>query len=185
MGDGLAYADMLAVVARSDSAGVNFRLVPTGQEAVLGKTRIDDLATLPLIDLEYNLHRPWNRFTKRFFDLAVSLPLVAVLYLPVRIIAAGRVERPAGFASFVLQLPSICFGTMSFVGYPAGEEGRTSLPPQSLGKPGLTGILQINAHSDLRPEERERYLLSYAKNHSLGLDLEILFKALLQRRRNL
>jgi hypothetical protein len=186
MGDGLAYADMLDVVARSESPGVNYRLVPTGQDAILGKTRVDDLAALPLVDLEVNLHRPLNRAGKRLFDLFLALPLLLLLYLPVRLFAPRSPAKRGNFALFVLSLPRICMGTMSFVGYPAGEGemGFSAIPPASLGKPGLTGILQINAHADLRPEERERYLLSYARNHSLGLDLEILLKALLGRRRN-
>jgi lipopolysaccharide/colanic/teichoic acid biosynthesis glycosyltransferase len=74
---------------------------------------------------------------------------------------------------------------MSFVGLPVGDPRFTATHEgQSyLGKEGLTGIVQINEHADLRPEERERFALYYAKNQSLGLDMEILLKAILLRRR--
>jgi lipopolysaccharide/colanic/teichoic acid biosynthesis glycosyltransferase len=83
----------------------------------------------------------------------------------------------------ILLLPDICLGRMSFVGLPL-EEG-SPIPPAReesyLGKPGLTGLLQISDHNDLRADERERFKLYYAKNQTLGLDLEILLKALLSR----
>jgi len=53
--------------------------------------------------------------------------------------------------------------------------------PLYLGPPGLTGIVQINSREGMLPEEIERLKLYYAKNQSLGLDLEILLKAFLRR----
>jgi undecaprenyl phosphate N,N'-diacetylbacillosamine 1-phosphate transferase len=46
-----------------------------------------------------------------------------------------------------------------------------------LGKPGMTGLVQINNHDALSPEEIERYNVYYAKNQSFMLDLEILLKS--------
>ncbi len=183
--DRLSYTDILAVIARSSAPGVNFRLVPNSQDAILGKTRIDDLESLPLVDIEYNLSRPWNRGIKRTFDLVFSLILLPLAYLPVRIgMLFGWRPSPGGAADAVLLLPRICLGTMSFVGLPAGSLADSAPGVQSyLGKQGLTGIIQINERADLRVEERERFALYYAKNQSLGLDLEILLKAMLLRNR--
>ena len=47
-----------------------------------------------------------------------------------------------------------------------------------LGKPGLTGLVQLNYRDDLTPEEIEKYNLYYAKNQSILLDLEILLKSI-------
>jgi lipopolysaccharide/colanic/teichoic acid biosynthesis glycosyltransferase len=47
-----------------------------------------------------------------------------------------------------------------------------------LGPKGLTGLVQINTREDLDAEEIERYKLYYAKNHSIGLDVEIILKSL-------
>jgi lipopolysaccharide/colanic/teichoic acid biosynthesis glycosyltransferase len=52
-------------------------------------------------------------------------------------------------------------------------------PRLELGPPGLTGLVQVNRRADLSPEDVERYLLFYAQNQSIALDLEILAKALL------
>jgi FlaA1/EpsC-like NDP-sugar epimerase len=63
--DDLPYTTILAVIARSSSRNVNFRLVPTSLEAIIGKTRIDDLDPLPLVQIDYSIHRPFNRVVKR------------------------------------------------------------------------------------------------------------------------
>jgi GT2 family glycosyltransferase/lipopolysaccharide/colanic/teichoic acid biosynthesis glycosyltransferase len=186
VGGGLSYAEMLSVIARNRAPGVTYRLVPNNQEAILGKTRIDDLEALPLVDIEYNLQKPWNRFVKRAFDLMLSLLLLPTLYLPVRLaIGVGWRPKTGRLPQKALFLPSICKGRMSFVGLPF-EEGSAASPATDqsyLGKPGLTGLLQINDHADLLPEERVRYTLYYAKNQSLSLDLEILLKDLFLRRK--
>jgi undecaprenyl phosphate N,N'-diacetylbacillosamine 1-phosphate transferase len=48
-------------------------------------------------------------------------------------------------------------------------------------KPGLTGLVQLNASKGLSAEEKERYRLYYLKNYSYLLDMEILLKALFSR----
>jgi lipopolysaccharide/colanic/teichoic acid biosynthesis glycosyltransferase len=73
---------------------------------------------------------------------------------------------------------------MSFVGRPAGDdEPSGSEEPLYLGKPGITGLAQINRRADMTPEEVEKYNLYYAKNQSLVLDCEILLKAMLNSQR--
>jgi len=56
-------------------------------------------------------------------------------------------------------------------------------PELYLGKPGLTGLVQLQGDRGLSKEELEQYNLYYAKNQSIALDLEILLKTLLQARR--
>ena len=181
--DGVSYSDILAVIARSTSRAVNFRLVPGSLEAIIGKTRIDELDELPLVDIEYNIHKPANRFLKRLFDIVLSGTLLIFLYVPVRM--TGRRGR---FARGTLLLPGVFAGRLSFVGLPLSEtiESRVESRPgspvaetQYLGLKGLTGLVQINRRDDLGQDEIERYKLYYAKNQSLILDLEILLKSFL------
>ncbi|MEO8166745.1 MAG: glycosyltransferase [bacterium] len=182
--DGLAYTDILSVIARSNDRSVNFRLVPNSLQSIIGKTQIDDLDTLPFVEIEYNIHKPGNRFAKRAFDVVVSLFGVVVIYPFIRMFFAS--PRSA-FARSVLLLPQVFFGRISIVGTPLTEpdilhDGSMSVQSY-LGPRGLTGLVQINQRTDLGAEEIERYKLYYAKNQSLILDLEILMKSLLQRKR--
>ena len=182
--DGLAYTDILSVIARSNDRSVNFRLVPNSLEAIIGKTRIDELDTLPLVEIEYNIHRPGNRFAKRLFDILTSGLGLLLLYPFVR---AFHSKNNAGrFAQKVLLLPHVFFGRMSVVGRPLSDSDATSSSSpirgqlrSYLGPRGLTGLVQINRRDDLEADEIERYKLYYSKNQSLMLDVEIIVKSLL------
>lgn len=182
--DGLAYTDILSVIARSNDRSVNFRLVPNSLEAIIGKTRIDDLDTLPLVEIEYNIHNPGNKLAKRVFDIAASGFGLFFFYPFVRFLNSKPTTE--GFVRSVRLLPDVFFGRMSLVGRPLSESD--DVPPTGspisgqsyLGPKGLTGLVQINRRADLEPEEIERYKLYYAKNQSLILDVEIMVKSLLR-----
>ena len=176
--DGISYENILTVIARSAHRSVNFRLVPGSLESIIGKTRIDDLDTLPLVDIEYNLHRPWNRFLKRSFDIALAALLLVTVY-PVAWMAGRRRGMIAG-------LPGVLRGQVSFVGLPPGDRGTDPATGRAgfLGPAGLTGLVQLNGREDLDEEEKERYRLYYAKNQSLVLDMEILVKTILAARKH-
>lgn len=189
--DELPYTAILAVIARSTRGDVNFRLVPTSLEAIIGKTRIDDLDPLPLVQIEHNIHRPFNRVVKRSGDILCSLLLLLTLYPAVRVLEVLRiVKRKSRVSGFIRHLPAILAGAISLVGLPLQEEGGTPGPSHGTGAPGtegpylgprgITGLVQLNQRAGLSRDERERYELYYAKNQSLFLDVEILVKALLQ-----
>ena len=182
--DGISYADILSVIAKSNDRGVNYRLVPNSLEAIIGKTRIDELDTIPLVEIEYKLHKVGNRFLKRSFDILCSVCLLLTVYPFVWIRKQFSSRSPLGVVgSRMLLLPQVFSGTLSFVGLPLGDAKTASAASgltrgnSYLGPSGLTGLVQINAHEHLDSEEIERYKLYYAKNYSIGLDLEILFKA--------
>ncbi|HCV43523.1 MAG TPA: hypothetical protein DGH68_08550, partial [Bacteroidetes bacterium] len=185
--DSISYADILSVIAKSNDRGVNYRLVPNSLEAIIGKTRIEELDTLPLVEIEYNLHKMGNRILKRSFDILCSFGLLVTVYPFLWIWRRLSSGSPLGmFGSRMLLLPQVFSGTISFVGLPLSEvkytpaESESSEASSYLGPRGLTGLVQINAGENLDAEEIERFTLYYAKNYSLGLDVEILFKALLQ-----
>jgi lipopolysaccharide/colanic/teichoic acid biosynthesis glycosyltransferase len=187
--DGIQYKDILSVIARSSNRSVNFRLVPSSLDAIIGKTRIDDLDTMPLVEIEYNIHKAANRAVKRAFDLVLAAFLLLVLYLPVRFILLFMGRRRYGtLVDKILLLPGVFAGRVSFVGLPLDEAGVPALSSGRhlpgvaaafLGPGGLTGLVQINEREDLQDDERERYTMYYAKNQSLVLDLEIMSKSLL------
>jgi len=193
--DGLTYTDILSVIGRSNTLNVNFRLVPNSLEAIIGKASIDELDTIPLVEIDYHIHRPINRFLKRMFDVSVSLVLMITIYPWVRVrtsMAVNAYRTP--LAEKILLLPHVLAGRLSIVGRPLTDITTLSQPEKEvaphprdeesyLGPHGLTGLVQINHRADLEEAEVERYLLYYAKNQSLFLDMEILLKSLLLRKR--
>jgi len=90
-------------------------------------------------------------------------------------------------AQFVLALPSVLSGAMSLVGPPAGTalsaagSHRETSQNLNLGKPGLTGLVQLQSDRPLSPKEVEQLNMYYARNQSLLLDIEILLKTLMKR----
>jgi GT2 family glycosyltransferase/lipopolysaccharide/colanic/teichoic acid biosynthesis glycosyltransferase len=186
--DGITYGDILSVIGRTRAGSVSFRLVPGSLEAIVGKTRIDALDTIPLVEIDYSLHRPGNRLVKRLFDVVVSLVLLPIVYLPVWLGSlAGWVDRSRPGPRAILSIPAVLTGRISFVGRPLSEltdaDSGPAPPDDSagLGPCGLTGLAQVHGRPGLPSDEIERYKLYYAKNQSLIFDIEIIFNALFRK----
>ena len=188
--DSLTYAEILSVIARAGNTGVNFRLVPNSLEAIIGKTRIDALDTLPLVEIDYNIQRLSNRIIKRLFDVCIGAVLFVTAFPLAKLRRSRGTLRPGKSGWGLLFIPGVIAGRLSLVGRPLADiEGQDVLEPapfakgaEYLGPRGITGLVQINRRDDLTQEERERYELYYAKNQSLILDCEILLKTILPRR---
>jgi GT2 family glycosyltransferase/lipopolysaccharide/colanic/teichoic acid biosynthesis glycosyltransferase len=195
--DALSYTDILSIIGRSRDRSVNFRLVPTSLEVIIGKTHIDQLDDIPLVDIDYNIDRFSNRIVKRAFDIVLSIFLLLLVYPFVILKHALRSSTSAASRSALLQLPNVLKGAMSFVGpivsKKAGEKNSPDIVNYGmnaslngglyLGKSGLTGLVQLRSESELTREEIERYNIYYAKNQSLLLDIEVLLKSLGRRQR--
>lgn len=70
------------------------------------------------------------------------------------------------------QLLNVARGEMSLVG--PRPEPRTDRPERLLVRPGMTGLWQVSARSDLPWEEMDLLDRHYVENHWLGMDLAIL-----------
>lgn len=167
----VSYSEVLRAVASVKDPSVNFKLVPDTMDVIIGKTYVDGLADVPLVDIDYNINRTGNRITKRIFDFLFAAAVMIILspaYLSKRDTAVRRVLR---------KLPLVLSGTFSVV-------GRSEYCPQGteeiFGKFGVTGIVQLNRGQLLSPEEVEKLYVYYARNQSIWLDVEIVAKSLLQ-----
>jgi lipopolysaccharide/colanic/teichoic acid biosynthesis glycosyltransferase len=180
--DALNYGQILSVIAKGRTQPVNFHLVPSTMEVMVGKASIDSLDELPLVQITYDIDKPLNRFSKRIFDIFISGLLLCTVYPILYLIPKifGRCRK-----SFLVKLPLVFFGTWSFVGIPIADEPeqRSNGNALFLGKPGLTGLVQLQNNRSLSEQEIEQYHLYYARNQSVLLDIEILIKTWLRRRR--
>jgi len=187
----LSYTDILSVIGRTREQAVNFHLVPNTLEVIIGKGSVDSLNELPLVQITYDIEKSTNRALKRFFDVVVSFLLLISIY---PFVYFRRIAPGTSRSQFILRLPAVLSGKRSLVGPPETFqqviEGTTRDSTGSpghggalyLGKPGLTGLIQLQRNRPLSEQEREQYNLYYAKNQSLALDVEILLKAMLQSR---
>lgn len=179
----ISYTEILSVISKSRERAVNFRLVPSSLEVIIGKASIDHLDNIPLVEIAYNIDRPMNKLTKRLFDVLVSaFLLIAVYPLAMMMGILRKHESPA--AKNLSMVPKVLSGELSLVGQPLNLPASLlhslngKSPGVYLGKKGITGLVQLNQQGELTDEEIENYILYYAKNQSLILDLEILFKSL-------
>ncbi len=192
--DTLSYMDILSVMGKSRDRAVNFRLVPSSLEVIIGKTSIDLLDDIPLVEIDYKIDQLTHRFTKRLLDVVGGTLLLCTVYPFERLRRKLNTHTQSEFGKRIMLLPKVLSGELSLVGRPlfasAGAlsndgtrnqvvpaNGKGSIP--YIGKMGLTGLVQLQSPEDLTREEIEKYNLYYAKNQSLILDLEILLKSFL------
>jgi GT2 family glycosyltransferase len=178
----LPYSEMLHVMQQVSEQNptdiVNFNVVPSATDVILGRRKIEMLtegpdSVLGLIPLEYNVQRLSHKFAKRLVDVslsAIALPFVG-LY--------ASITKDEGARESVKQLNQVLRGDLSLVGVAARKKG------SQLSKAGITSLAAITLASpdEARDEDIEQLDLYYARHHSLGMDLEILLRSLLLRRR--
>ena len=204
--ESLTYEQILRTMNELESTSVEFKIAPSNQEFVIGKSTIDRLDDFPLVDIEYGIGKPFNRMIKRAFDMLLSLLLLLITFpiaLPLLLLNRRHIERvilaqkdrktvsyhrAAGkpdntFINLWLKWWAVLRGNLSFVGAPLQkipfEHPDNALQPHYPF--GLTGLVQINRNKISTPEDLEKYHLFYMKNQSLLLDLEILLRTLLGR----
>ncbi|MBI2619521.1 MAG: glycosyltransferase [Ignavibacteriales bacterium] len=180
----LSYADILSVIGRTSNRSVNYHLVPNTLEVIIGKASVDSLNDLPLVQISYNIEKPLNRLLKRAFDITTSALLLISVY---PFVYLSKVLSGQPLSGFIPSLPSVFSGRRSLVGPPEEElserlQNGQGMAAVNLGKPGLTGLIQLQGDRRLSREEQEQYHLYYARNQSVLLDLEILLKTFLRRR---
>jgi len=107
----------------------------------------------------------------------------------VRLTSLGRVMRALSLDELP-ELFDVLRGEMSLVGLPVDLPVSGTVTSAEfngsatyLGPRGVTGLVQISMRDGLTSDEIERYMLYYAKNQSMILDLEILVKSLQRDRR--
>jgi len=203
--DKIAYNTMLTAIGTSNGANVNFKLVPSNLDVIIGKATIDYIEDIPLVDLDYKLHLFFNKSVKRSMDvffaallMIVTAPIMVWLSWIKKIpqqeiiyksgnshdIRIHEFRFPADSHRFWRRLPalsSILRGEMSFVGRELLAANEKAVSTNLSLRPGLTGLEQLHRHSRLSPEEREKYHLYYLKNYTLLLDMVIIFKELFRK----
>lgn len=178
--DSLSYAEMLASMQRVSAVNlgkpVNFNVVPTASDVLIGRTKIELLTGAPqeslaLLPLQYNLARLSHRFAKRALDIALSAGAILALGFLNLISASQTRQVQLGRMREVLR------GDRSLVGI-AGEIAET----KGFAKRGLTSLARVAASTGVRVEDIEQFDHYYARHHTIGMDLEILIKTFLQRK---
>jgi lipopolysaccharide/colanic/teichoic acid biosynthesis glycosyltransferase len=197
----LSYEKILKTMSEIGKPQLEYKIAPSNLEVVIGKSSIERLDDYPFLEIEYAIGKPFNRVTKRAFDIIVAsflLMIGAPLLLPVlffqlrnkkNIHIVGAKSEPVSIsqikslqsknpANHWLLWWEVLRGKLSFVGAPLRENGEAARPGSYWYKPGLTGLVQINRKKIITPDDMEKYHLFYLKNQSILLDVEILLKSI-------
>jgi len=176
----LNYTQMLSIIGKCKDQPVSFNIVPSTLDVVVGGALVDSLNDVPLISINYNINKPFHVFTKRLFDILMSVILLVLVYPILWLLTFGNINRRT---SWLRMLPLVLKGEMSMVGPPVESKVADKKDALNLGKPGLFGLPQLQRNGSLSKMEINQYNIYYARNQSLLLDFEILVKSLLKYRR--
>lgn len=164
----LKNAEVLSAIARCDGRAMDFKIAPQGMDVMIGKGSIDELASsAPLADVEFNLSRKSRQVGKRLFDVAIAplmLLLAPALFL-------------AGEKGIFRALWSVLKGEKTWIGA-AESNGGYSKSGVFVGKLGVWSLWELQRNANL---DKETLDIFYAKNSTLGLDVELLVKAVFRR----
>jgi exopolysaccharide biosynthesis polyprenyl glycosylphosphotransferase len=83
----LSHVDLVAMAEVSEEAGVVFRIVPDLLELRMGELILDESLGLPTFQVKSISLHGWTFFYKRLFDLVVSVFLLALLSIPLGLLA--------------------------------------------------------------------------------------------------
>ncbi len=194
----IPFGRILEVMSRSREAGqrLSFKLVPSHLDVIIGKSGIDQVTEVPLLEIENRLAKFGPALAKRLFDvtlagfaLLILSPLVLVMWpffgklqsrtilVPAdRSIRLWQFSRGGRFAKWPWLL-AIFSGKLSWVGLEIPSNNESGVSYIGIDLPlGLTGLAQISRHAQLSQEEKNRLYLYYVTHYSPLLDLEILFR---------
>jgi GT2 family glycosyltransferase len=196
----IPYKTIINTMTALDNMNVEFKVIPSGLDFIIGKSSVEHLDYYSLMDIDYAMGKRFNRFLKRTFDIACSFVLLTItfpywtlFYLIKRkkiqtieiwdgkgdkqIIRQNNGKPFKGIFNKLILLNYVLNGKLSIVGAPIRLSSDT--PPAYLYKPGLTGIVQMNQDKISNQSDQDQYELFYLKEYSFWLDLEILLKIII------
>lgn len=181
----ISYTNMLRQISILQGEQILFKLIPDSMDFILGKSNVEYMESIPLIDVDLAYSKGANQFIKRLMDISISVPLLAALSLvtfPSLFINKRKTVKGVSFFEKPLMnkwknrwvLFWLVFtGRFSLVGSPISEKEEFN----SYQKKGLTGLIQINETKVQSNSEKENYDLYYLKNYSIWIDVDILLKS--------
>jgi GT2 family glycosyltransferase/lipopolysaccharide/colanic/teichoic acid biosynthesis glycosyltransferase len=192
----VTYDRIIGAMSRQRKQGISFKLVPSQLDVIIGKSSIDAIVEVPLVEIKNRLNLFWPRLGKRAFDAGLAAVALIVFFpsfiwhwLKARQFenfeVAGTQPRmrlrylpQAGRAGKWLWFWWILAGRLSWVGRELTAEPTEQSRSQQIGlPPGITGLAQVHHRRVLSEEEKDKYYLYYVTHYSPLLDVEILFRA--------
>ena len=156
---------------------VQFKILASRRDLIIGKASVEDFS-VPLVSAERAVAPLRSPTARRALDVSIALLGITahpILRLLLTFSASAQLRRIAGATA---RMPSVLAGRRTLIGYDTTEPH----PPADWGlTPGVVSILDTLSERPASIVEAHRAYWFYARNQSLGLDLEILLRALFSR----
>jgi GT2 family glycosyltransferase/lipopolysaccharide/colanic/teichoic acid biosynthesis glycosyltransferase len=201
--DRFSNDEILSVLDKISNTRTNIKIVPKNLDFILGKSSVEKIEDIPLVEVDYKIYYIANRMFKRLMDIVLSL-LSTIFLLPfislyafltgcklkkkkyrgpnnTTITGLNFYKENNGIIKNLTRAPlilSVLKGDMSMVGselISAEKEGRSLYC-----KPGITGLFQVQGNHKPDEIDKKNYEHYYMLNYSLFLDVEIIIKAILR-----
>lgn len=200
--DAVSHEQVLHAMTQLQHRDLVFKIVPNTLDYIIGKSNVEYLDNIPVVDVQLPYYTTWNRFAKRNLDLLISVPLfllmLPVLILPWLTSARKRMSQrffideqksislkllPTAshpkWMNWLSMIGYVIIGRLSLVGAPLIPDRNDAL---LYYRYGLTGLRQYHEARNGPLEEGERFELHYLQNYSIWLDLDILMKSILRQK---
>lgn len=196
------HDQILRMISELRDTSVYPRIVPDSMDYIVGKTNVEYLDDIPVMDVNLPYFSRWNIFIKRAMDVAVSFVLLLILtpaMAPVMFFTWRKKQRliihlsESTATALFLFLPYnqyrwtnwyllfwyVFTGKISLVGSPIIPDKK---PHFANVKPGITGFRQLSETRLFHEDEKRMHELFYLQNYSIWLDFDVLLKTLIYRR---
>ncbi|MEX0680583.1 MAG: glycosyltransferase [Balneolales bacterium] len=199
------HDQILKVISELRGTSVYPRIVPDSMDYIVGKTNVEYFDDIPVMDINLPYFSKWNLLLKRMLDLTVSSVCVIVMtpffIFPILFnrrrrnelniyITESKAVKCALFLPYVkyrwknryLFMCYVLLGRLSLVGSPVIPDRE---PKFANVKPGLTGFRQLSENRLYHEDEKLQHELFYLQNYTIWMDLDIILKTLIYRRKSL
>ena len=132
----ISYADMMSIVSASKNNNIDFKIVGSDRNFVVGKSSVSMLDDIPLVEVNYNISNPTVQTIKLMFDYILALSVLFSIY-PFIYFTTKLSGKETDFRKFVLSVPSVISGKNSFV----GPKKPLTFENEVLGKAGTDWIV--------------------------------------------
>ncbi len=184
----VSFKDMFRSVSSMKDLDLIIKIIPESMDYIVGKSNVEYIESTPLVEVNLPYYSPLNRFLKRSTDLCISAvmaPLFLIMSLPHRLLSKNKVTELAGVKiikpasehktlNMSRLMNAVLSGKLSLVGAPL----RNEQSGEYRYKPGITGVVQLNADRITDREDQEKFELNYIQNYSVWMDIDILVKSL-------
>ena len=144
---------------------VSYKIANDDNRSILGSDSKDKAGEWYALDIAYKINQPFHIRLKRIFDIGMSILLL--LGLPIFIIISPKRKH---IYSHVI---SVLMGSKTWIGYHIADNKLSDLPAIK------NSAFQLHTNATTSAHEANLY---YARNYSIWLEVELMYKFLLDRR---